>query len=136
MCRKAVQAFGETYGWDRNIIIVRSTGRVNLLGMHIEHRGGSINPVAIKELFFLAESRDDDIVVMRNVDSDKFPDERFCIQDCLPDHKIKNWDVWCHDEFDKRKSNNPIYFYYMYLFLHQRHIQQEYNNREPLHHFL
>ena len=77
VCLKTLNFFGETFGWDREVIIVRSAGRINLLGMHIEHRGGSINPVAIKELFFVAEPRDDDIVVMRNVESNKFPDEEF-----------------------------------------------------------
>jgi len=108
VCLKTLEVFGEIYGWDSEIIIVRSTGRVNLLGMHIEHRGGSINPVAIKELFFLAEPRDDDIFIVRNVESDKFPDEKFCIRDCLPGHKIKNWDAWCHDEFEKRKNNLSV----------------------------
>jgi len=123
ICLKSVQVFGETYGWDKNIIIVRSTGRINLLGMHIEHRGGAINTVAIKELFFLAEPRNDDVVVMKNVDSDKFPDEKFRIQECLPSYKIEDWDAWCHDEFEKRKNNLSVTWsiYIRAAILHLQH---------------
>jgi N-acetylgalactosamine kinase len=108
VCMRAVQCFGDSFGWDKEIIIVRSTGRVNLMGMHIEHQGGAINPVAIKELFFLAEPRHDDLIIVRNVETDKFPEEKFCIHDCLSDRKIENWDAWCHDEFERRKTDNSI----------------------------
>lgn len=108
ICRKAVEAFGESYGWDRDVIIVRSTGRINLMGMHIDHRGGSVNPIAIKEMFMVAEARDDDSVVLRDVYTDKFKEETFRIRDCLPEVKIKSWDAWCHDELEKRKTDPSI----------------------------
>ena len=107
-CLRAVKAFGESYGWDRNVIIARATGRINLMGMHIDHRGGSVNPIAIKEAFFVAEARDDDTVVMRDVRARKFPEERFNIHDCLPGHKIEDWDAWCHDEFEKRRGDPSV----------------------------
>lgn len=108
VCRQTVHAFGKHFGWDRQAILVRSTGRVNLLGMHIDHRGGSVNPIAIKELFFLAEPREDDVLVMRDVKEDMFPEETFRIRDCLPDGKISDWDAWCHDEHEKRKDDPSV----------------------------
>lgn len=124
VCLRAVQVFGETYGWDREVIVVRSTGRINLMGMHIEHRGGSVNPVAIKEVFFVAEARDDDNIKVRNVESEEFPDEKFRIRDCLPHHKIENWDAWCHDEFEKRKDDTSVTWsnYVRALVLHLQHL--------------
>ncbi len=107
-CTRAVQAFAQSYGSDAKPIIVRSTGRVNLLGMHVDHRGGCVNPIAIKELFFVAEPREDDFVVMKDVATGKFPDEKFRIRECLPEQKIEDWDSWCHDEYEKRKDDPSV----------------------------
>ncbi len=108
LCRRAVEAFGAAYGQEQSAIIVRSTGRINLMGMHVDHRGGAVNPIAIKEVFFVAAPRDDDQVALRNVQADEFPAERFRIRDCLPPRKIENWDAWCHDEFEPRRSDPAI----------------------------
>ncbi len=108
VCLKAVEAFGKSYGKDRSVLIARATGRVNLMGMHIDHRGGPVNPIAIKEIFLVAEARSDDIVKLRNVESQEFPDEEFRIGDCLPDRKIEDWDAWCHDEYEKRRDDPSI----------------------------
>jgi N-acetylgalactosamine kinase len=94
---------------DRGVIIVRSTGRVNLLGTHIDHRGGSVNPVCVKEMWLVVEPRDDDLVLLKNVDSSQFPDEQFRISDCMPTgKKIRDWDTWCYQEFEKRRNDPSV----------------------------
>jgi len=108
LCLDTLEAFAQRYGPQRNVIVVRSTGRVNLLGTHIDHRGGSVNPIAIKQLWLVAELREDDIILARNVESEDFPDEQFRIRDCLPPYKIMNWDTWCFDEFEKRKGDRSV----------------------------
>jgi N-acetylgalactosamine kinase len=109
LCLRTLEAFADRYGPGRSVIIVRSTGRVNLLGTHIDHRGGSINAIAVKQVFLVAEPRDDDLVLAKNVESSDFPDEQFRISDCLPaGTRIQNWDTWCHDEFEKRKDDPSI----------------------------
>ena len=108
VCRRAIDEFAGAYGDDREVIVVRATGRINLMGMHIDHRGGSVNPIAIKEVFFVAEARADDTVVLRNVDADRFPEERFAIRDCLPPHKIADWDNWSHEELEKREDDPNV----------------------------
>jgi len=108
LCRATVEAFIRHYSGDRSAILARATGRINLMGMHVDHRGGSVNPISLKQVFLLAEPRDDDVVVVRNVESEAFPGERFSIHECLPDHKIKDWDVWCHDEHEKRKDDPSV----------------------------
>ena len=109
MCLRTLETFAQTYGPDRNVMIVRSTGRVNLLGTHIDHRGGSVNPVAIKQMWLVVELRDDDLVLVKNVESDQFPDEQFRISESLPaGTKIQDWNIWCHDEFEKRKADTSI----------------------------
>ncbi|MBN2593804.1 MAG: hypothetical protein JXA81_09880, partial [Sedimentisphaerales bacterium] len=90
-------------------LIIRSTGRANLLGTHIDHRGGSVNPIAVKHMWLVVEPSDDDLVLAKNVESNDFADEQFSISDCLPaGEKIENWDTWCHDEYEKRRNDPSI----------------------------
>jgi len=111
LLRRCLEEFGRGFGLDRKVFVVRSTGRVNLLGMHVDHRGGSVNPIAIKEAFFIVEPRADDRVVVRDVEGTRFPEESFAIGDCLPrGRKIDDWDKWCHEEFEKRRNDPSITF--------------------------
>lgn len=109
LLRRSIEEFARSYGTDRKVFVVRSTGRVNLLGMHVDHRGGSVNPIAIKEAFFVVQPRDDDTVVVRSIEDDKYPEESFVISKCLPKgKKIADWDSWCHEELEKRKDDSSI----------------------------
>ena len=109
MCLQTLEAFAKAYSPDRSVLIARSTGRVNLVGTHVDHRGGSVNPIAIKQMWLVVEPRSDDLVQIKNVESDKFPDEEFRISNCLPaGKKNQNWDKWSHDEFEKRKDNPSV----------------------------
>jgi len=109
MCIDALTAFGGIYGMDREVLVIRSAGRINVLGTHIDHRGGSVNPIAINHMWLVAAPRDDDLVVAGNVEAGAFPEERFRIGECLPvGAKIHDWDSWCHGEFEKRKANPSI----------------------------
>ena len=109
MALRTLEAFAGRYGEHRSVIIVRSTGRVNLLGTHIDHRGGSVNPVSVKQMWCVFEPRDDDLVLAKNVESEQFPDEQFRISHCLPaGKKIQDWDAFCHDEFEKRKGDSSV----------------------------
>jgi N-acetylgalactosamine kinase len=109
MCVRALQAFRDAHGSDKQVLVIRSAGRVNILGTHIDHRGGSVNPVAINHLWLVASPREDDLVVARNVESEQFPQEQFCIRDCLPPGaRIADWDAWCHAEYDKRKGDPSV----------------------------
>ena len=111
LLRRTIDAFARVFGDESPVFIVRATGRVNLLGMHVDHRGGSVNPIAIKEVFFVVEPRDDDHVCVRGVDGEKYPDESFSVSACLPDGtKIDDWDTWCHEELEKRKDDASITF--------------------------
>jgi len=109
MCGRTLEAFADRYAPGRDVMVIRSAGRVNLVGTHIDHRGGSVNPIAIKHMWLVVEPRDDDLVLAKNVEPDAFADEQFRIGDCLPaGEKIQNWDVWCHDEFEKRRHDTSV----------------------------
>ena len=70
MCLQTLESFADRYGPDNSVIIARSTGRVNLVGTHIDHRGGSVNPIAVKQMWLVAEPRSDDLVLVKNVESE------------------------------------------------------------------
>lgn len=104
LCLAAVKAFIEHFGSEAEVFVTRSTGRINLIGMHVDHRGGFVHPIAIKDVFFIVEPRDDDEVHICNADGDLFPPARFQMSRELPTHKIEDWDAWCHHEQDERKE--------------------------------
>ena len=109
MCLRTLEAFSEAFRTNRSVLIVRSTGRVNLVGTHIDHRGGSVNPICIKDMWLVAEGRDDNLVLAKNVESGEFADEQFRIKECLPPgKKIQDWDSWCYAEFEKRKGDASV----------------------------
>jgi len=109
MCLRCLEEFADRYGVSRSVLIIRSAGRVNLLGTHIDHRGGAVNPVCVKQMWLVVEPRDDDQVLAKNVESSQYPDEQFRISGCLPAReKIRDWDAWCHDEFEERKHETSV----------------------------
>ncbi len=109
MSLRCLEDFADRYGTNRSVLIIRSAGRVNLLGTHIDHRGGAVNPVCVKQMWLVVEPRDDDRVLAKNVELSQFPDEQFSISGCLPaGEKIRDWDAWCHDEFEERKHETAV----------------------------
>ena len=85
-----LDTFIERYG-DKEAVITRSPGRVNILGRHIEHRGGSINVMSIdRETLLICGKRDDDTVNMSNVDA-KFASSSFSIAETLHKSENENW---------------------------------------------
>lgn len=130
MCLQTLLAFADRYGANGSVFVIRSTGRVNLVGTHIDHRGGSVNPIAIKHMWLVVEPRDDDLVLAKNVESDLFADEQFRISECLPKaQRIKNWDAWCHDEFEKRRGDPSVSWsnYIRAAVLHLQHLHTNKN---------
>ncbi len=85
-----LEAFIGHYG-DCDVVISRAPGRINLMGRHIEHRGGNINTIAIhKETLMVASARDDDIVSLSNVNK-RFGDFSFSISEELDRFDCDNW---------------------------------------------
>ena len=73
-------SFVEKYG-DRSCIVASAPGRVNLMGRHIEHRGGSTNYMATNQrMIFVVAPRADDVVHIANANP-AFPEAEFRISD-------------------------------------------------------
>lgn len=89
---QALNTFVQAYGSDQEVIISRAPGRINLLGNHIEHRGGYVNYVAVnRETLLIASARDDDRVVIHNANPDRFTHREFSIGQLLPPNKRGDW---------------------------------------------
>jgi len=72
--------------------IVRSSGRLNVLGRHIDHQGGNCNLMTIGfETLMAVRPRDDDRVRLFNLDRNRFGDREFSIGDLVADLP---WDDW------------------------------------------
>lgn len=82
--------FISQYG-DKKVVITRSPGRINLMGRHIDHRGGGINVMATdKDQVFVSARRDDDIVQIANLDP-TYPDRSFSISETLSLGTNESW---------------------------------------------
>ena len=90
--RKALRAFMTRYGAERPVAIVRSPGRINLMGRHIDHQGGTVNVMAVnREIILVAAPRLDDSVSLANTEGAQFAEESFRISDLVAS---LNWDDW------------------------------------------
>ena len=90
--RGVVGEFTRRYGGDRPIAVVRSPGRINLMGRHIDHQGGTVNVMAVnREIVVVAAPRTDDVVSLANTNGSVFSEEAFRISDLIAQ---LNWDDW------------------------------------------
>lgn len=92
--RKVLAIFGQRFGLDRKVVIVRAPGRINLMGRHVDHRGGHNNFLALdRETFMVAGDRSDDRVVAINVQGGDFREIDFSIRELLGQFA---WSEWVH----------------------------------------
>ncbi len=105
---KVATKFRDIYGSDREVNLVRVPARLNILGMHVDHRGGFVNPIAIdREIVLCYVCRNDDLIETHNMDT-SYSKRQFDITSELPKNKIntvKDWLAWTQDETNKRKKN-------------------------------
>lgn len=89
---QAVQAFMGQFGPERGMVLCRAPGRINLMGRHVDHRGGNVNVMAInRETLLAAAPREDDVVRLRDVRVEHFPNREFRIYDLLGEESWSNW---------------------------------------------
>ncbi|MBN2092395.1 hypothetical protein JW964_22430 [candidate division KSB1 bacterium] len=83
--------FKTYFGASTNIFFIRVPARINLLGVHIEHRGGFINTLTInRELILAIAPRDDNKVYFVNTDH-QYPPFEFSLGDVALPGKRFNW---------------------------------------------
>jgi N-acetylgalactosamine kinase len=79
-------------GPDKKVFIVRSPGRVNVMGRHIDHQGGICNLMTIGyETLMIVRPREDDLVRIFSVNPAYFPDREFSIGKMVADLPCDDW---------------------------------------------
>ena len=74
------------------VLLVRSPGRVNLMGRHVDHQGGHCNLMTIGyETLMAVRPRQDDRVRLFNLDAERFPPREFSIGEMVAELP---WDDW------------------------------------------
>ncbi|MHB0957442.1 MAG: galactokinase family protein [Pirellulaceae bacterium] len=90
--RETLLRFQQAFGEGRQAIIVRSPGRINIMGRHIDYQGGRCNLMAVnQEVIMVVSPRDDDCIEVRNVRSTLFPDDSISLGRLVSQ---LNWDDW------------------------------------------
>ena len=88
----ALELAASRLGPESSVLIVRSPGRINLLGRHIDHRGGNVNVMAIsEEILMVVAPRTDDQVHLHNTQAEKFEHTAFSIGQEIA---RLDWDDW------------------------------------------
>lgn len=86
------RGFSEQFGAKTKFAIIRSPGRVNLMGRHIDHQGGETNIMAIdREVLMAVAPREDDQINLYNRNNDQFFARTFRISDEV---SRLDWDDW------------------------------------------
>ena len=88
----ALKLFARKYGADTRAIVVRAPGSANLMGRHVDNRGGQVNLMNVgREVIMVAAPRDDDRFCLSNVDRKNFPDAQFSLREEVAQ---LDWDDW------------------------------------------
>lgn len=88
--KKLIKKYIEKIG-NEDVILIRVPARINLLGTHVEHRGGYINTLVIdKNLYCIAGKRNDRKVYIYDLEEKKYPEKIFDIDQELPKKNV----VW------------------------------------------
>jgi len=89
---QVLQCYGKRFGFDEKVCLVRAPGKVNLMGRHVDHRGGLTNFLAIdRETIAVVGLREDHDVVAVNTEPRKFKPVRFNISELIGRFA---WDDW------------------------------------------
>lgn len=125
-----LQRFAQVYGSDRQVVISRAPGRVNLMGRHIEHRGGNVNVMSInKEIIAVASLRDDDVINITNTDTE-FVDRTFRISDHLLSVGWNSWVSYLDSDEIRRMVYNSRGDWMNYVKAAVLRLQHQYQDRK------
>ncbi len=90
--RCVLECYGKRFGMDEKVCVVRAPGRVNLMGRHVDHRGGMTNFLAIdRETLAVVGLRRDDKVVAVNTQPRKYKQVKFSISELMGRMAWSDW---------------------------------------------
>jgi len=89
--RRMLSRYTERFG-NGPVAIARSPGRINLMGRHVDHRGGHVNPIGIdREVFVVAGLRKDRSVHAVDMEEGLYPPREAAIDSLLPAERRGQW---------------------------------------------
>lgn len=89
---KVIELYRSRLGTDDSVLLVRSPGRINLMGRHIDHRGGRTNMIALsEEVLMVVAPREDDQIHLYNTAEHLFSHSHFSI---ASDISTLDWGDW------------------------------------------
>ena len=89
---KVLRCYGRKFGMEERVCIVRAPGRINLMGRHVDHRGGWTNFLAIaQETIVVAGLRDDDMVQAVSAEPKKFSPVSFRVSELMGRFAWSDW---------------------------------------------
>jgi N-acetylgalactosamine kinase len=128
---QAVRGLAERIGRERTCIVVRSPGRINIMGRHIDHQGGTCNLMAInREVVMAASPRDDDQIQLWNADPEHYPSSSFTFGQLTADIV---WDDWLRTldlQYVKRLSSMSIGNWANYVIGAALRLQHHFRDRQ------
>ena len=90
--RAVLECYAKRFGVDEKVCIVRAPGRVNLMGRHVDHRGGMTNFLAIdRETLAVVGLRRDDKVEAVNTQPRKYKRVKFRISELMGSLGWHDW---------------------------------------------
>lgn len=90
--RRVLRRFAQIHGGQERAIVARAPGSVNLMGRHVDNRGGHVNLMNIGlEVILVAAPRNDDVFRLSNLNRSVFPDTQFSLKQEVSQ---LDWDDW------------------------------------------
>jgi len=107
--QELLEHFERRFGPEAEVLLLRIPGRVNLLGVHIEHHGGYANYLAIeREILFAIAPSSDDRLTLFNIDS-RYAPFSFAISQEFPQELRGDWQAILQSP-PKRQNDWSDYF--------------------------
>ena len=89
---RVLKCYAKRFSFDNKVVIIRAPGRINLMGRHVDHRGGYNNFLALhRETIAVASLRDDDQVHAVSTNPKQFPAQQFSIGHLLGRFAFADW---------------------------------------------
>ncbi|MHC4743136.1 MAG: GHMP family kinase ATP-binding protein [Planctomycetota bacterium] len=130
---KVLECYGGRFGPDEKVCIVRAPGRINLMGRHVDHRGGWNNCLAIdRETIAVVGLRDDDNVEAVSVEPDKFEPVSFSISEVMGRFAFADWLDFVNSDWVENMLRIEAGNWGNYIRAAMLRLQHRYNDRKIL----
>ncbi|MFH1615322.1 MAG: NTP transferase domain-containing protein [Planctomycetota bacterium] len=126
---KTLNCFTRRFGFEQKVLIVRVPGRINLMGRHIDHRGGFNNILAIdRETTVVASLRSDDKIIAVNTQPAKFPNANFSISGLMGGFEWDDWENFVSSQWVRKLLTNAAGEWSNYIKAAMLRLQHQYRD--------